>query len=176
MRTKTLVMTGITVLLVVAGAFFRNDASARATPGLAETIRDVTEAFRDVQAAKDAGYVPASPCVSGPQEGAMGFHYAKPELIGDGQVDATTPELLTYEQGPNGKLQLLGVEYLVLAADWDAGHDVPPSLGGQLFHFVGSPNRYRLPAFYELHVWAWRENPNGTFADFNTNVTCDHVH
>jgi hypothetical protein len=23
------------------------------------------------------------------------------------------------------------------------------------------------------HVWAWRENPHGTFADFNPRVSCD---
>jgi hypothetical protein len=37
----------------------------------------------------------------------------------------------------------------------------------------GSPNRYGLPAFYELHVWAWRENPNGSFVDWHPHVICD---
>jgi hypothetical protein len=46
---------------------------------------------------------------------------------------------------------------------------------GQHFHYVGSPNRYGLPAFYELHVWAWRDNPNGTFADWNPKVSCADV-
>jgi hypothetical protein len=43
---------------------------------------------------------------------------------------------------------------------------------GQVFNYVGAPNRYRLPAFYELHVWAWRHNPAGMFADWNPNVAC----
>ncbi len=43
---------------------------------------------------------------------------------------------------------------------------------GQHFHFVGTPNRYRLPAFYELHVWAWRDNPGGDFVDWNPDVSC----
>ena len=30
-----------------------------------------------------------------------------------------------------------------------------------------------LPAFYELHVWAWRDNPKGVFADWNTRVSCE---
>ena len=25
---------------------------------------------------------------------------------------------------------------------------------------------------YELHVWLYRDNPNGTFAQFNPNVSC----
>ena len=44
---------------------------------------------------------------------------------------------------------------------------------GQLFQFVDAPNRFRLNPFYELHVWAWRDNPHGSFVDWNTNVTCD---
>ena len=49
---------------------------------------------------------------------------------------------------------------------------MPPVLGGQLFNFVGSPNRYGIPAFYELHVWAWKGNTLGTFVDWNPKVTC----
>ena len=40
-------------------------------------------------------------------------------------------------------------------------------------NYIGAPNRYGLPAFYELHVWAWENNPKGSFADWNTHVTCD---
>ena len=76
-----------------------------------------------------------------------------------------------YEQ-KNGRLRLLGVEYIVMAAAWHANHTDPPTLGGQVFHYNASPNRYALPAFYELHVWAWRDNPSGTFADWNERVTC----
>ncbi|TIO10603.1 MAG: hypothetical protein E5X89_09450 [Mesorhizobium sp.] len=36
-----------------------------------------------------------------------------------------------------------------------------------------APNRYGLGAFYETHVWAWKGNPTGTFADMNPNVSCD---
>jgi hypothetical protein len=46
-------------------------------------------------------------------------------------------------------------------------------LVGQHFQFVNSPNRYALPAFYELHVWAWKNNSKGTFVDWNPAVSCD---
>jgi hypothetical protein len=65
------------------------------------------------------------------------------------------------------------VEYVVLAEAWDASHETPPSLTGQVFQYVGAPNRYRSPAFYELHVWAWKQNPNGMFADWNPKVSCE---
>ena len=61
----------------------------------------------------------------------------------------------------------------LVAAAWQANHNAPPVLEGQTFQFVDSPNRYGLPAHFELHVWAWRDNPNGAFVDWNTRVTCE---
>ena len=72
-----------------------------------------------------------------------------------------------------GKYRLLGVEYIVPADAWHATNQGPPVLMGQLLHYVSSPNRYGLPAFYELHVWAWENNPNGMFADWNPKVSCE---
>jgi hypothetical protein len=138
---------------------------------LVQTVRDVTRPFHDVNTAIAAGYGRFLGCVSGPQEGAMGVHYVNGSLVSDGQVDASKPEALMYESR-NGRLRLLGVEYIVMAEAWHATHSEPPTLGGQVFHFNGSPNRYALPAFYELHVWAWRDNPGGTFADWNIRVAC----
>ena len=62
----------------------------------------------------------------------------------------------------------------MLADQWNASRPdgTPPVLMGQHFQFVGTPNRYCLPAFYELHVWAWKDNPFGTFVDWNPEVSC----
>jgi hypothetical protein len=145
---------------------------AHGDDNLVQAVREVTRPFQDVTAAIAAGYGKFLGCVSGPQEGAMGTHYVNGALVGDGQIDVTKPEALMYESR-NGRLRLLGVEYIVMADAWHAAHPgEPPTLGGQVFHFNGSPNRYALPAFYELHVWAWRDNPGGTFADWNTRVLC----
>ena len=119
-----------------------------------------------------AKYQPLFGCVSGPDHGAMGIHYINLALFGDGELDATKPEALIYEPSPGG-LRLVGVEYIVDAAAWLAHHNAPPVLEGQAFQFVNSPNRYGLAAFFELHVWAWRENPNGAFVDWNRPVTCE---
>jgi hypothetical protein len=43
---------------------------------------------------------------------------------------------------------------------------------GQAFHLFTSPNRFGLPAFYTLHVWAWKENPKGAFVNWHPNVSC----
>ena len=44
---------------------------------------------------------------------------------------------------------------------------------GQLLHLFEAPNRFWLPAFYTLHVWAWKENPSGTFVNWHPKVSCD---
>jgi hypothetical protein len=43
---------------------------------------------------------------------------------------------------------------------------------GQLFHFFDGPNRFGLPAFYTLHVWAWKDNPDGAFVNWHPDVSC----
>jgi len=138
---------------------------------LVQVVRDATRQFIDVNAAAP-DYAPMFGCVSGPDHGAMGIHYINGALVGDGEVDASHPEALIYEPSEGG-LRLVGVEFIVDAAGWLAHHKSPPMLEGQAFQFVSSPNRYGLPAFFELHVWAWRDNPNGAFVDWNTRVSCE---
>jgi len=139
---------------------------------LVEVVRNATRQFIDVNAATGAKYMPAFGCVSGPDHGAMGVHYINGDLVGDGEVDATRPEALIYEPAGD-RMRLVGVEFIVDAATWMAHHSSPPMLEGQAFQLVNTPNRYGLPAFFELHVWAWRDNPNGAFVDWNTRVTCE---
>ncbi len=141
--------------------------------GLAETVRDSTRGFRDVSLAVAAGYGQFLGCVSGPDIGAMGVHFANGTLVGDDAVVAQQPEVLVYEPRANGELRLVAVEYLVLAEAWNASNASPPVLAGQTFHFTNSPNRYGLPPFYALHVWAWKHNPLGTFSNWNPKVACD---
>jgi len=37
----------------------------------------------------------------------------------------------------------------------------------------GLPQPLWFTRVFELHVWAWRENPNGAFVDWNNRVTCE---
>jgi hypothetical protein len=102
----------------------------------------------------------------------MGVHYINGGFVNDGEIDVWKPEALIYEPR-DGRMHLLGVEFIVDAATWLAHHDAPPMLEGQAFQFVSKPNRYGLEAFFELHVWAWRDNPNGAFVDWNNRVSCE---
>jgi hypothetical protein len=140
---------------------------------LVSKVRRATQRYKDIDVAIAEGWAPATPCVSGPDEGAMGVHYVLAARIGDGELNAEEPEALIYEPRPGGRLRLVGVEFIELAEVWDRRHGTQPTLDGHLLNLVTGPNRYLLPSFYELHVWAFKRNPNGHFADWNTKVTCN---
>jgi hypothetical protein len=167
------VAAAITLLAASDGPQQAHDSHGSPAPAkLVQTVRTATMQFANVNAATAAGYQPLFGCVSGPDQGAMGIHYINLALYGDGKLDATRPEALIYEP-LNGGLVLVGVEYIVDAATWLSQNSSPPMLEGQAFQLVNSPNRYGLPAFFELHVWAWRDSPNGAFVDWNTRVSCE---
>lgn len=133
----------------------------------AKEVRDANARFADVNVAMAEGYAPI-PCVSGIEGGAMGVHYVNGAYLGDDAVEIGKPEAVMYEPQADGSMQLVAVEYITFKG--------PANLGGQLFSFTNKPNRYGLEPFYELHVWAWRENPTGTYADMNPNVSCEVAH
>jgi hypothetical protein len=139
---------------------------------LVEQVRTATQPFLDFHQADGAGYKQFLGCVSGQQEGAMGTHFVNMKYVDDGELDPQRPEALIYES-KNGAYRLVGVEFIVMASQWNAKHEQPPVLEGQTFQYNSSPNRYMLPAFYELHVWAWRDNPNGAFVDWHPHVSCE---
>ena len=112
-------------------------------------------------------------CVSGPDDGAMGLHYVNLGLVADGVLDPSRPEIVIYEPLPNGGRRLIGADFLVFAETWHASNTATPELGGQLMHLIESPNRYGLPAFYTLHVWAWKPNPTGAFVNWHSDVSCE---
>ena len=119
---------------------------------LPEAVRQATEGFRDVNDAIT--------------------DFAKPALF-DGKIDVEHPEVLVYEP-KNGRLHLVAAEYIVPAPAWDPASDPSgnPHVMGHLYHFVPGPNRYGSISFYELHVWAWKDNPHGSFADWNPKASC----
>lgn len=181
MKIARLVLLATTIVSVgMPGVDAREEhddphASHGTTPpaALVSVVREATRPFLDSVVADNAGYKPLLGCVSGQQEGAMGLHLVNGGLVfDDGQLDAEKPEALMYEMR-GGQLELLGVEYIVPAGAWHAHNEAPPALLGQSFAFVDSPNRFGLEPFYELHVWAWSENPHGTFVDWNPRVSCD---
>lgn len=139
---------------------------------LVEHVREGTRKYVDVNNATAAGYGPFLGCVAGTDHGAMGVHYVNGELLSNLTLDPAQPQALIYEPS-NGKMTLVGVEFILDSASWlNANNNTPPVLDGQVFNFVAAPNRFNIPSFFELHVWAWRGNPQGAFVDWNNDVTC----
>jgi hypothetical protein len=86
----------------------------------------------------------------------------------DETIDIKRPQAVMYEPAKDGRMTLVAVEYISFKG--------PAALEGHLFAFNRAPNRYGLDPFYELHVWAWKPNPHGAFADMNPKVSCEHAH
>jgi hypothetical protein len=138
-------------------------------------LRKVTARFQNQDAATAAGYATQiTPCWAHHSAGAMGYHFGKTDLI-DAEVDLLEPELLVYEPLAGGHMKLVGMEYLVPLAAWEeAGHDLEdpadvPELLGEQF------TRHSFLPVFKLHIWLWRQNPAGVYADWNPNVTCAHA-
>jgi hypothetical protein len=140
---------------------------------LVQQVREGTRQFINVNNATAAGYGPFLGCVAGTDHGAMGVHYVNGTLIKNLTLEAAQPQALIYEPS-EGKMRLVGVEFILDSASWlAANNNTPPVLDGHVFNFVGAPNRFNIPSFFELHVWAWRDNPQGAFVDWNNHVTCE---
>jgi len=136
-------------------------------------LRQVTVRFKSLDVAKGAGYsTQITPCWAHHSAGAMGYHYGNTNLF-DANAKLLEPEVVIYEPVKNGDMRLVGLEYIVPKAAWEAaGHDLSdpadvPQLLGQAF----TPHTF-LPIF-KLHIWLWRNNPSGTYADWNPKVSCD---
>lgn len=169
-------------------------------PDLAE-VRAATERFRDVNVALAEGYVrdPMNLCdtaemMGRPKSlGAMGVHYFRPDLLGisgppnprvDGDgthTDFRRPSILIYEPQHNGSLALVAVENLVFQKAWHAlGNSGPPAFRGLLYdNMADNPataidEAHLFAPHYDRHVWLYRDNPNGVFAQFNPSVNCEH--
>ena len=169
-------------------------------PTLAE-VRAATERFQDVNVALAEVYIPdpfnvceTADMIGKPASlGAMGVHYFRPDMLGitappsprvDGNgthTDFRKPAILIYEPQADGSMQLVAVENLVFARAWQAsGRSAPPTFHGVAYDsMIDDPatpadEAHMFEPHFDRHVWIFRENPNGVFAQFNPAVTCAH--
>lgn len=143
-------------------------------------IRAATTQYHDVDRAVADGYVREPMCAS-IATGAMGVHYPNTALVGfvpnvlprtgtDPNIDPLHPDVLVYEPQPDGRMRLVAVEYMVFQAAWQAAHPEQP-----VPSMFGVPFLLRMHGWkphYELHLWLWRENPDGLTAEWNPKVEC----
>lgn len=152
---------GIALIMMTAG--IARPASGQEMDRDLERIRGATARFKSLDSAVAAGYPRnVSHCMARP-EGGMGYHVSNSGLM-DATIELERPEILTYARTATGEFELTGVEYVIPLDQWK-GSD-PPQVMGQAMKKAPS-----LGIWY-LHVWAWRANPKGLFADWNPSVEC----
>lgn len=166
-----------------------------------DEVRSATDRYRDVKVALAEGYVPDPMNICDTAEmmgkpaalGAMGIHYFRPDLLGiagppDPRIDGTgthtdfrKPAILIYEPQEDGSLELIAVENLTFIKAWEAaGNTAPPSFHGVPYDRMADDpateldEAHMFEPHYDRHVWLYRENPNGVFAQYNPEVTCEH--
>lgn len=166
-----------------------------------DEVRSATERFRDVKVALAEGYIrdPMNLCdtaemMGQPAElGVMGIHYFRPDLLGitgppnprvngtGTHTDFLRPGILIYEPQQDGSLELVAVENLTFIKAWEAaGNQAPPSFHGVPYDKMADDpatevdEAHMFEPHYDRHVWLYRENPNGIFAQFNPKATCKH--
>lgn len=199
MKRPVLFLVFVALIALSTGTAAAQMAQEAGEPSL-DDVRAALERFQDVSVALAEGYIPdpMNTCETSvhmglPAElGAMGVHYFRPDLLGitatEPRVDGTSthtdflqPSVLIYEPKEDGSMDLVAVENLVFIKSWEeAGHTSPPVFQNKPFdRMVDDPETevdeaHMFAPHYDLHVWLYRENPNGMFAQFNPAVTCAH--
>lgn len=190
----------LTVACTTSSQTAQTHAPAPGEPTLAE-VRSLTERFQDVNVALAEGYIrdPMDLCDTAEMMGApaslgvMGIHYFRPDMLGvtappnprvtgtGTHTDFRKPSILIYEPQKDGSLQLVAVENLVFQKSWAAtGAAKPPSFHGVEWDTMQDDpataidEAHMFEPHYDRHVWIYRDNPNGVFAQYNPNVSCEH--
>lgn len=133
------------------------------TDNFIATLQRVTGRYHNLQAAIDDEFVLLHPCEERPGEGPVGAVYANFERVLDGVIDPELPDALIYEPSANGKLKLVGVEF---AQPYPFAPQAP-TLMGETFQ---AEDEFGV---WALHVWVWKDNPEGMFAESNPLVSCN---
>lgn len=168
----------VAVTAVVAAAAIASVAVAVTNAGASppdelQAVKAATARYHSFEQAEQNGYtIAGEPCVATPL-GAMGIHAVNPALVEDPDIDPLRPEVLLYLPDADGKLRLVGVEYLRADEDGDLGTDADrPTVLGQPFDGPMPGHNPTMPVHYDLHVWLWADNPAGLFAIGNPTLAC----
>lgn len=126
------------------------------------TIRAATARYHDLNVALDEDFVLLHPCEVR-DEGPVGEVYVHFGRLLDGVIDPETPDALVYEPGrAGGRPKLVAAEFAI-----------PYAMAPQAPQFQGATFQPEDEfGVYGLHVWVWRDNPNGMFAETNPRLNC----
>jgi hypothetical protein len=180
---RSLLVVIFAVLAVVttsAQATPETKPGASTMPPELQRVHAALEKYRDPVVAIHDGYLSTLACINFPNaplpgheqypKGAMGVHFINMQLVSP-VLDPMKPPILLYEPDASGKLRLAGAEWFVPLAIAKER----PKLFNQ--DFVGPMEGHEpvMPAelaHYDLHVWLFKNNPEGMFAPTNPAVKC----
>jgi hypothetical protein len=154
-------------LFTALAALACGDGIAGPHPKELDDLKDNLAAYKSLSAAQAAGWdTQLTPCWFATGSGGMGYHFGNADLI-DGTPDLDHPEAFMYEPQADGSMKLVGLEYIVPISAWSGSE--PPSLAGETFM------RMDALGLYALHIWLWKTNPDGLYAPWNPDVTCENA-
>ena len=158
------------------------------TASLLETARRATDKYHDVHVAEADGYQAIGPDVPG-----MGLHYVG--MRGPEGFEIERPSILLYEKDPTapGGLALVGVSYLLAAAEGPDEQPIDSPFPKTLAKWHRHANICVLPdrsaksslsqdqcaaqggnftaqTQWMVHAWIWKDSPTGVFAPTNPTV------
>ena len=192
-KRSTLIVALLAVFVVSLGVtpFFKAEVQALASSECNDDCQEqLTEAraatagYHNENQALADGFFSTFECVSVPGLGAMGVHYVNPARSMDISVAVSQPEALLYIRQNDGTMRLVGLEYIAPVLSngipWFGGPNNPPPvidnaapvLFGRTFDGPMPGHEPGQPWHYDLHVWAWRDNPRGLFFPFNSKLVC----
>ncbi len=155
-------------------------ASQPRLPAHLTAIRAALDKYQDPIVAVREGYFSTVGCVDYPaggtgegmmayKPGGMGVHFLNPALIGP-KLDSIKPQVLIYEPVGN-RLQLVAAEWFMPTA---ISKEAPVIFGTKL----DGPMEGHAPVLpaelhhWDLHVWLWKDNPNGVMHPTNSTIKC----
>jgi hypothetical protein len=125
-------------------------------------LRALTQPYQNFDVGKAAGYnAPFMGCFAS-DSGAMGIHFQNTTIDLTATPEVNKPPFIMYEPQQDGSMRLVGVEYVKAAPPTDPA----PTLFNQSFTF--NPGLQ----VWALHVWLWKPNPVGLYANWNPTVSC----
>ena len=143
-------------------------------------VKSQLEKYQNPIVAVHDGYFSSVGCIEYPQgavegsmkyaKGGMGVHFLNFQNIGP-TLDPSKPQVLIYE--PVGdSLRLVAAEWFMPAEL--AGASPPTVFGKSLEGPMEGHQPLMPPGFhhYDLHVWLWKNNPEGVFSPTNPAVKC----
>ena len=163
-----------------ASAQAKQQGKAADNTAALNAVKAALDKYKDPIAAVRDGYYSTVGCVDFPKggtehgamdykPGAMGVHFINMGLVNP-KLDSTKPQVLLYE--PVGdKLVLTGAEWFVPT---ELSKTPPTILGHQLMGPMEGHTPVMPPELHhwDLHVWLYKNNPNGMFSATNSAVKC----